>query len=379
MASDPERLIADCIAAFYEAATGHGDWSHAQAQLCALIGAESLALMIDSRPGRTPRRLMGLGAETSRIYNEHFLHIDPYLAAARTRPAPRGTVVIGDELLARKEFIATSYYRDFALPLGHDHMMGAVLDTRRLTTIAAYRDGIGFGESDRRRLKRLLGHLERSVALHHRFVAETVPARVAAASLDLLPFGILIVEADRTISFGNAWVEQFAQENDGPLTFQRTGSVFTPGVRFGLRNRDTVSVLDRYIAQVVTGQSGGACIACGANGERLSLHITPVPETILRQVDRDPDESPRLAMITIQCIGASAPSADMLANLFGLTRSEAEVAIALHGGRSADEVARRRAVSLETVRSQIRGILTKSGATNLRELEQILSSFSALT
>lgn len=72
------------------------------------------------------------------------------------------------------------------------------------------------------------------------------------------------------------------------------------------------------------------------------------------------------------------PSTDMLCDLFGLNRAEAEVALALGGGASADDVARRRNVSLPTVRSQIRAILGKSESENLRDFERSMAMLAAL-
>jgi DNA-binding NarL/FixJ family response regulator len=67
------------------------------------------------------------------------------------------------------------------------------------------------------------------------------------------------------------------------------------------------------------------------------------------------------------------PSADLLCALFNLTKTEAAVGLALLGGNSAESVSRLRNVSLETIRSQIRVILRKSGANNLRDFERIVS------
>ncbi len=68
----------------------------------------------------------------------------------------------------------------------------------------------------------------------------------------------------------------------------------------------------------------------------------------------------------------------LLIDLFGFTRSEGEVAVALAGGVTADDVARGRRVSLDTVRSQIRTILSKTGASGLRDFERIIALSSTM-
>ena len=67
----------------------------------------------------------------------------------------------------------------------------------------------------------------------------------------------------------------------------------------------------------------------------------------------------------------SAPRPSLLSDLFGLSIAEGAVALALLGGQTAESVARERDVSLETVRSQIRTVLRKTDAANLRDFERI--------
>jgi DNA-binding CsgD family transcriptional regulator len=75
---------------------------------------------------------------------------------------------------------------------------------------------------------------------------------------------------------------------------------------------------------------------------------------------RDPADGPVLAEQTLQ-------------QLFALTAAEAGVALALSVGRSAEDIAVERRVSLPTVRTQIRQILEKTGAQHLRDLVRLLA------
>jgi DNA-binding CsgD family transcriptional regulator len=69
--------------------------------------------------------------------------------------------------------------------------------------------------------------------------------------------------------------------------------------------------------------------------------------------------------------------APALQQLFALTAAEAGVALALAAGRSAEEIAAERSVSLPTVRTQIRQILEKTGAMHLRDLGRLLGERSS--
>ena len=72
------------------------------------------------------------------------------------------------------------------------------------------------------------------------------------------------------------------------------------------------------------------------------------------------------------------PQADILAGLFDLTPAEARVARAAAGGQTAEALARSFAVSPETVRTQIRAVLAKTGAPRLVDLASLLASIGAI-
>ena len=61
-----------------------------------------------------------------------------------------------------------------------------------------------------------------------------------------------------------------------------------------------------------------------------------------------------------------------LAARYGLTNAEAELAEQLATGRSLAEVAQRRGRSLNTARTQLGGLLAKTGATRQSDLVRLL-------
>jgi DNA-binding NarL/FixJ family response regulator len=94
---------------------------------------------------------------------------------------------------------------------------------------------------------------------------------------------------------------------------------------------------------------------------------------------KDSEPAEKLAIIVIRDLDRVAPPPiEALCEVFGLSRAEADVAAALAGGASAEDVARQRNVSLTTVRSQIRSILGKSGTENLRDFERSMASLASI-
>ncbi len=78
-----------------------------------------------------------------------------------------------------------------------------------------------------------------------------------------------------------------------------------------------------------------------------------------------------------------AAAADVLARAYGLTRAEAEVAVALAAGTKAPDIAHGRSISINTVKTFRRRVYDKLGVSDqvelMRELPRLLQGGKAST
>jgi DNA-binding CsgD family transcriptional regulator len=74
----------------------------------------------------------------------------------------------------------------------------------------------------------------------------------------------------------------------------------------------------------------------------------------------------------------SAPSIEVVMNLFDLTPAEARVARGLAAGRTVDDLADDNAVSPNTVRAQVRGVLEKTGCQRQVDVVALLGGLSVV-
>jgi DNA-binding CsgD family transcriptional regulator len=70
-------------------------------------------------------------------------------------------------------------------------------------------------------------------------------------------------------------------------------------------------------------------------------------------------------------IGDAQPA---LTAAFGLTAAEAQVAVAVAGGKSRDAIAAMRGVSMETLRAQLRSVYQKTGCSRETQLALLVRS-----
>ena len=105
----------------------------------------------------------------------------------------------------------------------------------------------------------------------------------------------------------------------------------------------------------------------------LIAHVVP-----LRRSARD---------LFSQCVGVlilmpaktpQAPSVELVQSLFDLTAAEARVARSLTMGQTVDEIASEKGVSSHTVRTQVRGVLEKTGSRRQADVIALLGGIGAL-
>ena len=72
------------------------------------------------------------------------------------------------------------------------------------------------------------------------------------------------------------------------------------------------------------------------------------------------------------------PFADLLGGLFDLTPAESRLARAIAGGATVQDYARGAAISVETVRTQLKAIMVKTGTHRQSDLVRLLASTAPL-
>ena len=379
-----EADLADTVAAFYDGAMSPELWSAA---------GERLVRLLDARVGvsRLGPARAGLGElvfyngptpSSPPEYAGHYQALDPYLAATRAAiPADVRLGALGGEVVDQRAYRRSEYYADFGRGLGLDCLLGASNRSSdgALATLALFRPETmaPFGEAERRVLQALTPHLWRALGLQRR-LRPRFDAVAALGALDALAQAVVVVDEASRVTFANAAAARLADAADGGLRLVRLGPASQGGLVLSAAHRDDAATLAKAVGAVARlGSSGGTLRlrrVGGGNAPSLAVLVSPVPARLPALGDR-PGVAPGLALVIATDPSRQAPpSAAMLSEVFGLSRGEAAVASALAGGHSAEAVARARGTGLETVRTQIRTVLSKTGAANLRELERVLAS-----
>ncbi|AWM05567.2 helix-turn-helix transcriptional regulator [Bradyrhizobium symbiodeficiens] len=385
--ADTESELADCVGAIYEAAAAGGDWESVGTRLCRLVDAQGAMLRTGDR-GEASRNVMMRFDESEAIYLAYYHPLNPYLIQARRDFAEARTrhltnVMLGPELVPEQSFLRSEYYNDFARHHARRHLLASLVGVTHAMPFGLFRadDAEPFGEKERRLLQALVPHLQRAVELRARLGQESQASWATRAALDVLPVGVAIVDAGLRIHFMNAASQKDLAHPDAGLRALRSGPYAAGGVYLAAQAKDAAMTLRRLVTSATSGQVGGSMRIVNRDMSSCAVLVSPAPQGL--SADEATADggglAEKLAMVVVRDLGrVASPPPQMLCEVFGLSRAEADVAVALSGGASAEDVAQQRNVSLPTIRSQIRSILGKSGTENLRDFERSMASLAAI-
>jgi PAS domain-containing protein len=372
--ADTEQALADCVGAVYEAATGGDGWLDVGRRMLRLLDARFASLYFRDCASGKVRNLLAPPDSAEALYAAYFLGVDPYVAQARrdfatARAVHLGRAKVGEELVPDRAFLDSEYYTDFARPHQRRHMIGGLIGVAQPTPVGLFRgdDSEAFGPHEVRILEMLLPHIQRALELAARLSQNRSAASLTRAALDASSSGVVLVDAQLNVRFANDPAARMLAAPGVSLVIGRGGPQVGAPLRLVVHSRAQTDKLDGLVSSVLSGSAGGGLRISGREGADLAVLVSPTPRGLAADMAAA-GALERTAMVVIRPLRPKAsPPPGLLCDLFGLTRSEAEVAIALAGGGTAEDVARSRGVSLVTVRTQIRSILAKSESENLRE------------
>jgi DNA-binding CsgD family transcriptional regulator len=253
-------------------------------------------------------------------------------------------------------------------PLGIQWVAGSRLwDRPGETACLAFQrplDAKPFSDLERMRLDALTPHLRRVSKLHERLAAEDVDARLGLEAMNGLSFGIAILSETGLVVFSNAPADRIFGRRD----------VFRSPCAGRIAARD--ARLKRDLAHAIR--------RAASAGESTTIRIADVPGTVVANAMVLPlPASSRwnaswqrpLVMLVMSRPEAARVPPEALRALFGISAAEARLVNALLAGRTAQQYAEERGLSIETVRSQLKAALAK---TNTRSQGQLIAALAVL-
>ena len=363
--------IAPLLPAIYEAATNPSRWPDAFADIVRLFdGHSGLLFSHQATPEQQGMWVPYQCAEEGlRRYAERYHAFDIWMQRGHELGVfVPGNAVTGDDLLPRKEFLASVFYREhLALYDIHDVCAGVLHDGSEpdipIVHVAIYRPHAMplFGETEKALLAALIPHLREATRTGFRFAALERRAGIMQFAVETISPALVLLEAQGRVVFTNGQAQAILAANDG-LEVVAGRLVVEDSKQTKLDALLTASVLkERTLG--ITRPSG-----------KPDIRLIRVPLPIEGAIPPDA-RRPTIALMIHDPAGLDTLDLEGFAKTHGLTPAEARVIKLLLEHTSLPPVARELGVTINTARSQLRSILGKTGTRRQAELVRMLMSW----
>lgn len=306
------------------------------------------------------------------LYLDHFFEVDGWHEFGQTL-LPGDTMHLSEEF-NRKEFAKAEFYNDFALPhLNAASICAAIINPKTFSHFSVYR-GPGdpaFSDDTLKLWETLNPHLQNWSRLYSKIGKIEHCARLLSDTLNTLTLGLVIVDDRVRISEMNAAAEQLILGGDA-LSVGR-------GTIQCREHNDTNLLHSLVIAASRTSQGrgfhpGGALRILSSDGRPLDIAISP-----LRRSGESVARRGQALMLISDPSAQRQSRAEILQAIYGMTPAEADVADWLARGKNATEISEVRGVSVTTVQTQIKVVLSKTDARNKSEFIKSVAWLDAIS
>jgi DNA-binding CsgD family transcriptional regulator len=202
-------------------------------------------------------------------------------------------------------------------------------------------------------------HLRRAAIVHGDLASMRAQLATFTGHLDRYPHPFLLTDAESRVLYANAAAREITALRDG-LAIE-TGRMMLmppnqhPEFREAIREISAGPGLPLRRLEVARPSR--------KTPYRLLVMNIPTSGALPLGVSQ-----PAAAVLVVDSESGTEPDLAILRELFSLTPAEARITGQLALGRSVDEIAHEAGTSIETVRSQVRSILSKTGTTRQGEL-----------
>lgn len=298
--------------------------------------------------------------ETIASYERYYSKVNVWLE--NSRDLPEGKLITTDHLFPVRDLAKTEWYNDWLKPQGYFHaMIGHLLkqDTLAVRLSMFRSEQQPFSADETALFARLVPHLRRSCMIHKKLSEVKRVQATDAELLNRLPVGLVLFDKCGQAVF----INRMAETLDG-FRLNAAGRCLTA-------NANETRALRRLIGNAAELGQGNAMSLHRNNSNRplsaiaVSLQNQPLPFS---------GSAPAVALF----IGDPDMPLDLddslLTQCYGLSLTEAKLAAALLRGQTPSDYAQTRGISNNTVKTQLKQVLAKTGTHRQAELMQLLAT-----
>ena len=270
------------------------------------------------------------------------------------------------EFAFSSDYRRTEYYQDWVRPQGYADLLGThLVRTPQLYAWLALRRSEQRGAYTRPEVlaaKRVAPHLMRAIKLRSRLEEERCSAGRLRGTLDMLRFGILVVDASAKVLMANRTADSILRTGDGLRC--RHGRLACA------RAQETSAVHHALRVLTQTGTATDLYVSRSPGLRPLTLHVMPISSLSAWSGFAPPSG---IAAVFVMDPTSSSPNIDAFAAMYALTASESRVLREIVACGGLVHAAEKLKVSVPTARTHLQSVFAKTSTNNQAELVQLVT------
>jgi DNA-binding CsgD family transcriptional regulator len=317
----------------------------------------------------TCRSIRGLDEDSMAAYEEYFAPRNVWMVHGRAMAAS-SDITVSHLMYPDERLMHSEWYTDWLMPQRVFHCMAPVLrrDAARTVTMPLLRPRAAgnYTVEEQQALRALVPHLDNAFRLHERLVAAEACVQSSHALIDRMPSAVFVLDASGNVEHANAAARELSARGDG-LAMAHGRLVISDASSRAAYSRifaaattadpGSIGKLDRAFA--ILRPSAGRPLAAWLTPLRAAVGALGSPGATAALFITDPDAD----------TSCQAPA---MRALFGLSPAEAGLACKLVAGTELRDAAGQLGVTVNTARTLLRRIFTKTGANRQSDLVRLL-------
>jgi DNA-binding CsgD family transcriptional regulator len=349
----------------YEAGLDDELFSALPERLAARLGARSCSLLWTSSTSETPlfaHSQYYSEDQLSKYFNE-FANHDLWITAASSTQR-LNQAWLSSQAIKPDEFASSIFFNEWIRPMGDDtfHALGASMQNAQGSGVIGLHRGKSQGDfrpSHQKALDAAIVHLRRMLSIRSRLDNAERQTGIWREGFVHTPLPTMIIDQSFRIRVRNATAELLLA--DSQAITEKKGVLWISSL---LQHAGLTRILNAAMTR--TAPQAGACFARDGEDRIWKAQVLPLVSGSLAGC----------AMLNIECIEPNVDAAKVaphLVALFGLTNAEAQIAVSLANGQSVDQIALDRSSGSQTVRSQVKAIMSKLNTHRQSEVASIVN------
>jgi DNA-binding CsgD family transcriptional regulator/PAS domain-containing protein len=373
MREDDYRGLTEVVGDIYDAALNPALWADVVARIVEFVGGQAggLALKDSMRKDVNVYYDVGFDPHYIQVYLETYSKFDP-LATAPLFDA--GKVAGVPDLMPFDDYLRGRFYQEWARPQGWLDSANAVIEKSGtsgtlLRIVTNKTRGLVDAEM-RGRMALVVPHVRRAALIGKSVDLKDAQAAMLAETLDGLSAGLFLVDARGRVVHANTAAREILTMDD--FLHLLGGRLVTGDARVNQALRDAFALADKGDAAL--GIRGIAFPLIARDGDRYVAHVLPLSSGARRSAGVAYTAA---AAVFVRKMALQAPSSSgAIAGTFKLTPTELQVLLAIVEVGGAPDVAEALGVAESTVKTHLKRLYHKTGASRQADLVKLVAGFS---